>query len=191
MSSEYNPLYAHNNGQVKINDGNGIVAGWGFGDPSINGQWQSVIYNLPLGLSSSPTTTWPETILNPTDDDIYDNANERFIENPVLGQSHLWRIQFEYLKAQGPNTEFFFEIRNNLSGFILADYFLVQREGIPYFDLVTTLTIADSASVPAPNGTGEGYELRVMASNDLLQENPENYMRLVITRISTHYSVRG
>ena len=190
MPNEYRAQLADNNGQVKVNDGNGIVAGWAFGDPSIDNQWQSILYTTPLGLSAFPTTSWPKTTPSQADGDIYDSANDRFIENPVLGQAQMWRIQFEYVKAMGPNTEVFFELRNNLSGFILADYFLAQREGVPYFDLVTTLTIADGASLPAPNGTGEGYELRVMASNNLLQQDPANYMRLVITRVSAHYALR-
>ena len=192
MSSEYVSIPTTNDGQVKMNDGNGIVAGWRFGDvESINGQWQTIKYAAPLGLSAFPTTSWPRNIATPTDADTYDFVNNTFLENPVPGQTHTWRIVIEYVKSAGPNTDLFFELRNTLSGFSLEQYILAQKEQLPFMDLIEFVTIADAASLPPPYGTGQGYEIRVQASNNLLQEEAGDYLLMTsITRVSEHFTRR-
>ena len=188
--TRYIPQVATDGGQVKVNDGNGVIPGWRFGDAdSIDNQWQPITYTAPLGLSSFPTTSWPQTVALPSDSDLYDFTNDTFLENPILGQTHLWRIVFEFFKAQGPNTDLFFEIRNTLSGFTTTERLFVAIEGIAIRNIVSFLTIADGASLPPPLGTGQGYEIRVQAGNNLLQSDPGTYLIIPsITRVSLHYS---
>ncbi len=192
MPSKFVPRVDLDSGQVKINDGNGAPAQWAFGDAdSIDNQWQPINYALPLGISAEPTTSWPQTMPAPTDADIYDSANGTFLENPVLGQVHFWRLSFEFFKAAGPNTEVFFEIRNTLSGFVVNKRIIAAVEGQPIFNVVSFITIADGASLPPPLGTGQGYEIRVFATNNLLQSEAGTYLRInAITRVSAHYSSR-
>ena len=192
MGSDFNPQIAKNDGNVKVNNGNGVLPGWRFGDAeSINNQWQNVAYTLPLGLSSFPTTSWPQNIDAPTDADIYDNANETFIENTVLGQVNIWRIQLQFDKQGQGGVRLQVRLRNSLSGFLVEDF--VNFPGaldVGEFNPLL-VTIADAASLPAPFGTGQGYLLEVMADNNNFQAAAGNFLEIVsVTRISLHYSNR-
>jgi len=153
-------------GQVKVNDGNGTkfshtFTGGGGGD---TGTFVQLTYATPLGLSSSPTTTWPSNIASPTDADIYDSVNDTFIENTVLGQVHLWRVIVQYSgKSAGQSIGTVVKLENTLSGFTEEVVQTAPSDTTSGTMTFLLTTIADSASLPAPFGTGQGYELSVTA----------------------------
>ena len=192
MPSEFNRQPVKNDGAVKINNGNLLLPGWRFGDAeSINNQWQNVAYASPLGFSSFPTTSWPQNIDTPTDADIYDSVNETFIENTIPGQTHIWRIQLQFDKQGSGGVRLQVRLRNPISGFLVEDF--VNFPGaldVGEFNPLL-VTIADSASLPAPFGSGQGYLLEVMADNNSFQSAAGNFLEIVsVTRISLHYSSR-
>ena len=193
MASDFHFFPAQNDGSVKINNGDGLLPRWDDSSAeSINNQWQQVTYATPLGLSAPPTTSWPPNVETPTDADVYDFANDTFLENPVLGQVHRWRLQLEFNKVGGGGTRVQVQILNTLSGFEIQD--LINLPG-PFDEggqVVVFTTIADESSLPAPLGTGQGYQINIMADNNNLQSNPGNFLEVVsLTRFSAHYANRG
>lgn len=90
---------AGNDGVVKINSGAGGVkptytlaaSGNGYGPR------QLILYTTPLVFAPSPTTSWPETTVPfpGITTNIYQGStavNQRWIENIVPGQVHIWRL---------------------------------------------------------------------------------------------------
>lgn len=150
-------------GQVKINTGNAVQPVTNNVVPSAGTPSPEQIfdYDLPLGLSSSPTTTWPRMVATPTDADIWDDTNTSFLENLSLGQVHEWRCQFSYNKPASPTSKFIISVRlfNPLSGFSLTQQLYISEEVSSGDFIFQFKTIADSASLPSPLGTGNGYQL--------------------------------
>jgi hypothetical protein len=95
-------LTTANEGVVKLNSGAGVKPSFAFrssgGVPLMT--YQNIVYQTPMNIvtdfASSPTTTWPENIINPVPGDIYDSATNRFLENPIAGQVHMWRVIVSY-----------------------------------------------------------------------------------------------
>lgn len=178
-----------NDGQVKVNTGNGLKPRFdNTSILSINGMWQKLVYDSPLGLSGSPTTSWPANIPTPTDNDIYDFVNDTFIENTVSGQINFWRLQFDYAKS---STQSVIEIRirNTLSGFILNTFVtFVAGQTAGNFS-VLMVTIADGASLPPPFGVGQGYNIEVMADDNSFQSGAGDFLELEsLVRINAQYA---
>lgn len=161
-----------NEGQVKINDGNGVkpIYTWsGAGIPA--GTFQQITYASPLGLSASPTTQWPQNITTPADSDLYDSVNDTFIENTVLGQVNFWRVIIHYSGKAG-NIAAGIEVRiqNTLSGFLECAVVTLPRTSTAGTVVLLLQTIADEASLPAPLGTGQGYEFALNTTDDITLE---------------------
>lgn len=159
-------------GQVKINDGNGVKPTIQFGGAGIPvNTFGQLTYTLPLGLSSAPTTQWPENIAAPTDADIYDNVNDTIIENTILGQVNAWRLIFNFSgKGNSAQTGIIVRLENTLSGFIEDNLFHISNERTEGQFAVRFYTIADQASLPSPFGTGQGYELSISADDPITIE---------------------
>ena len=109
-------------------------------------------------LSASPTTTFPFSTPN-SYLGIFDAARGttpvvgRLIENPINGQSHVWRIQGTYTgKGAGNNGALDIVFRNPISGFSVTRSITLPlgRTSGSFDELI--ITIADSASIPTPNG---------------------------------------
>ena len=157
-----------NEGQVKINTGNGLkpTYTWGGGIPA--GTSQQITYAAPLGLSSDPVTQWPENIESPEDADIYDFGNGTFIENTILGQVNIWRIICEFSgKATNIAAGVEIIIENTLSGFLEETVVTLPRTAASGSFVAILITIADQASLPSPLGTGQGYEISLNSTDDL------------------------
>lgn len=156
-----------NEGQVKINDGSGVKPTFIFTNPNLD-IFQQVTYNSPLSLSASPVTQWPENIISPDENDIYDFVNDTFIENTILGQLNVWRLLFDFSnKSVGATTGIIVRIENTLSGF-QTDYLVsIPDERTDGRFSVFFYTIADSASLPAPFGAGQGYELSITSDDPI------------------------
>jgi len=157
---------AGNAWQVKVNNGNWIkpqfVFVWWGG--SNLGVFQQIIYAAPLWLSSSPTTTRPANISSPVDADIYDIVNDTFIENTIPWQVHSWRVIVEYSgKSSWADSGIAVKIENTLSGFTEETIVFAPSSTTSGKIWVLLATIADSASLPSPFGTGQGYEISITA----------------------------
>jgi hypothetical protein len=145
-------------GQVKINTGNSV-------QPSFvltANTPQIFSYASPLGLSSFPTTTWPQMVGTATDGDIVDFTNGTFLENLRSGQKHVWRFEFGYSgKPNNQTCGVVVRFYNSISGFErFENVFLSENLNTGGFK-ADFITIADSASLPSPLGSGQGYALEV------------------------------
>lgn len=168
-----------NEGVVKINaggTGEGIKPKWT--NVAANSTHQ-VTYTLPLIYATPPTTSWSENSVT-ADSKIY-NGNQ-FIENAVLGQVHQWRLIVNYTKnANIYSQDIKFILRNPLSAFRLEISGVIpssKTSGILVYDFTT---IADGASIPSPIGTGVGYILEWVPSDEILTMSIDS-----ITRVSFH-----
>ncbi len=168
-----------NEGVVKINAGGssgGVKPSWSNTPANTTRQ---VTYSLPLVYASSPTTSWPE---NSTVSDIKIYNGGRFIENEVLGQVHQWRVIVNYTKSLNIlSQDIKFILRNPSSSFRLEVSGVIpsgKTSGILVYNFTS---IADQASLPSPFGTGNGYILEWVASDDITTLNIDS-----VTRISNH-----
>lgn len=151
-------------GQVKINASNGNIK------PSYSltaNTWQQITYTLPLVYASSPTTIFPSES-TATDADIYYSNNNTFLEHNRLGQVHGWRIIIDYSnKPNNQTAELNLRLRNPLSGFIaskIENLGASRSADIITYDLTT---VADSASIISPIGSGIGYILEIQSETSL------------------------
>lgn len=174
-------------GQVKVNNGNGVKPRWDGTTPTLNGVWRAINYTLPLGLSAYPTTSWPANVPSPTDADIYNSAIGTFLENKVPGQVNFWRLQFDYIKSS-TQSELQVRIRNDLSGFILNTFAVFVAGQTAGNFSVLLVTIADGASLPPPYGTGHGYFIELQADDNSFQSTGCFLEVNSILRINTAYA---
>lgn len=180
-----NPIVnrVQNEGRVKINGSGGVQPSY-----TLTANVDQVIdYGAAaLDLSASPTTEWPQNIVSPTDGDIWNDANDSLIENPIPGQVHNWRVIFDYSgKPNNSNAGMTVFLRNPLSGFEAAFTLTLPSGRTADTNQIAILTtIADGASLPPPVGSGQGYEL-VFNSNLGLDITVTS-----VTRISNFHNER-
>ena len=129
-----------------------------------------------LALSPSPTTTWPANVADPKDIDVYAFDTDRFLENPIEGQAHIWRVVMSYVKNNG-NTTFVLRLENPDTGFTQDQLQTVTgetavRSGTIVFNI---LTIADADSIPV------GYKMSV-ASEDPTTVTVESVTRFSLLK---------
>jgi len=154
-------------GQIKINDGNSVKPIITITAPTVD-ILQPVTYASPLGISSYPTSKWPQNINTPIDADIYDFTNDTFIENAFPGQVNDWRFIIDYSgKSIGSTTGMRIKLSNSLSGFVLEDTRFLPNESASGTIVFSFRTIADAASLPAPFGTGQGYDVEIAADDPI------------------------
>jgi hypothetical protein len=109
-------------------------------------------------LSTSPTTTFPYSSPTRTYADMFDSTRGttptgRLVENPIGGQVHTWRVQGTYAnKAAGNSVAVDITLRNPVSGFSYTGNFTAPIGTTSGAFNVLLVSIADSASIPAPNG---------------------------------------
>lgn len=163
------PFYQKNEGVVKVNgDSTGMPVFVLVVDVA-----QQITYTLPLTISSS--TDWPENIKIPTDAHFYLTATDKFIENPIDKQIHVWRLIADWTVGVAPAGEVLeVMLKNPISGFQINKISPMQKSflsGSATFDLET---IADSASI------GIGYQIFFRSTT-----NPTVTLQSV-TRTSLH-----
>jgi len=179
------PIYKSqgNDGKVKINGSGGIQPSY-----SLLADTEQIIDYpaTPLNLSPSPTTQFPQNILVPSDLNVWLAGTKTFLENTVLGQKTEWRFIFDWSgKSMQAVVEVQVILRNTLSGFETKSIVVLpegQTSGSNYSALL--LTIADGNSLPAPFGTGQGYQLIFKSSTAL------NIVIVSSTRTSHQHNVR-
>ncbi|WP_281766157.1 hypothetical protein [Neptunitalea lumnitzerae] len=172
-----------NEGVIQINTSAG-------GNPYLNidqnneiDVFQHIQYSGGLDYADAPVTHWPENDQYQADASVYNSAEGSFIENAVLGQVHLWRIEMDYVKSGGgasSETKLTFKIANEAVG----SNFELEESSFAFANTGTIsflmLTIADSTSLPAPYGTGNGYKFYIKSSAKIELTVTQ------VTRISLH-----
>ena len=149
-------------GQVKVN-----YTGLTLNNFAANTYKTFNIISATTSLSGSPTTTYPHSTPNNYagvfDGTRGNSPNGRLIENPIGGQVHAWRIQGSYSgkSTGGSGVELLYlRIRNPVSGFQITKAIVMPNglaAAVVYEEIIT---IADTASIPSPNG----YILEVASS---------------------------
>lgn len=144
----------NNSGQIKANYGTSLqVVNF-----TANVAKQINIVGGSPTLSSSPTTTFPESAPSNSYADMFDSLRGtgpvgRLIENPIPGQVHFWRVQGNYAnKASAQTGSLNVTLRNPVSGFFYECH-IGLADGITQDNFnCLFITIADGASIPSPNG---------------------------------------
>ncbi|MFV0177098.1 hypothetical protein OBK27_09190 [Empedobacter falsenii] len=154
---------AGNDGVVKINSGdNGVKPSYSFTKSgSSYGTEVQTLYTTPLIFAPLPTTSWHETITNPTNADIYLAASNKFRENPIKGQVHLWRLIINLTAGANSAGAVNAIMKNPSSGFIINSIQLIPA-GSASGSILTFYfyTIADDQSLDP----GRGYEFYLDAN---------------------------
>lgn len=135
-------------GAVKINsNADGSKPSW----TSQGNIGQQIGYTTPLILS--PTVQkWPSG--HNGQDYLYDKITNHFLENPVDGQSHTWRVELTFSNPTSQNVSLSVKLINPSSGFVNRAS-AVLPSGVADKIMLNLITIADSASI------GTGYLLIV------------------------------
>ena len=159
-----NSFGGRNEGVVRIDGSNGntndkpVIA---FTNADLN-IYKYINYTTPL---ARPFAFWPENITPPiTDANIVRtyNSNTTFVENSIIGQVHTWRINATFAdKPSGTGGFITIRFTNPISGFILQQYVPCQTNTTSANFTVNFITVADQASLPAPLGTGSGYNILI------------------------------
>ncbi len=155
---------AGNDGVVKINSGNGAAQT----QPVLNltksgnefGPFHDVEY-LPSLNYATASTNWPENILNPQDSDIYNFTTNRFLENTVDGQVHMWRVILGLAPSNSSAGSISGKIYNPDSGFETTSVQLIPGGNNQATASFIFFTIADSSSI------GSGYKIAFSANNNI------------------------
>jgi hypothetical protein len=109
-------------------------------------------------LSSSPPVIFPYSSPTGTYADLFDatrgvTPKGRLIENPIEGQVNLWRIQGNFSnKGSNNNGGLTIRVRNPVSGFEYNSSITLPSGTTSGEFSSLAITIADSASIPFPNG---------------------------------------
>ena len=156
-------LTTANEGVVKLNSGAGVKPTFAFrasgGVPLST--YENIVYQTPMTLAdfaSAPTTSWPENIVSPVPADIYNPTTGRFLENPIGGQVHMWRVIVNYTNKNNGSVAF---VTVNLSNPVPPSTFTIDQtavapNGVTSGDLVFYLvTVADPLSI------GSGYVIKI------------------------------
>ncbi|EJL75362.1 pyocin knob domain-containing protein [Chryseobacterium populi] len=158
--NNWNTAFARKNesGQVKI-----TYTGLAASNFVANTYKQLNIGGATPTIVASPTTKYPNSTPN-NYKGVFDSARNggstsfagRLIENPVSGQNHRWRIIGSFSGRTTSLTEtqtLYFRLRNPVSGFTVMGgvITLAPQQTTGEFSVLFD-TIADSASIAAPNG---------------------------------------
>lgn len=142
-------IRGHEAGQVKVN----------YTGLSLTGFIENVARTFNVNSATptivgSPTTTFPVSTPN-NYSGIYDSSRSggKFIENPINGQTHLWRFQILY-SNKPTNLALGLDIIlvNPVSGFQYVVNFTLPESKTSGQVNGTAISIADQASIPSPQG---------------------------------------
>lgn len=160
--SGYGITNRNESGQVKVN-----YTGLTVNNFTANVYKAFNIISATTTVSGSPTTTYPystpKNYAGVFDGTRGTSPNGRLIENPIGGQVHAWRIQGSYSgkATSGSGVELLYlRIRNPVSGFQIIKGITLPNGIASAAVYEEIITIADDASIPAPNG----YVLEVASS---------------------------
>lgn len=170
-----------NEGLVRILGGNGGALPTLTFTTQNAGTYQNVNYTTPLSLYS---TYWPENQAVSDANIVGTNGgNTTYIENSIAGQVHTWRVIITYSgKNNGSNIFATIRLRNPVppSTFTLQQTVICPTGTTTGVLSVIFISIADNLSLPAPNGTGNGYVI------DATADGPVTLTVNSVTRISSY-----
>ncbi|MBV8327673.1 hypothetical protein [Chryseobacterium sp.] len=163
-------LTTANEGVVKLNSGAGVQPTFAFktsgGVPLST--YENITYQTPMNLATdfapAPATSWPENIVSPVPADFYNPTTGRFLENPIGGQVHMWRVIVNYANKNNGSVAF---VTVNLSNPVPPSTFSIDQtavapNGVTSGDLVFyLLTVADPLSI------GSGYVIKIKSDTPL------------------------
>lgn len=170
---------AGNDGVVKVNSGGPLNERPVLTLSAANGTYapgQQVIYKTPLNFAPAPTTSWPETTvpypgvtsniyvegpIAPSGSPLVD-PDQRWIENEVPGQVHIWRLVVFARANAGSDGTIKAELRNPESNFTVNSIGLIPAASNFSPGNVVAFyfyTIADQESL----ADGRGYQLFLSA----------------------------
>lgn len=162
---------AGNDGVVKVNGGASGVKPQVSLSASGNsyGPAKQIIYTTPLTFAASPTTSWPETTVPfpGVTSNIYtgtDNTTQRWIENPINGQVHIWRLIATVIPGSNSSGSVKTTFKNPDSGFEINSISLLPSGSSGTGKILTFYfyTIGDGDSI----GSGKGYQLFAETDSD-------------------------
>tara|TARA_R110000868_G_scaffold378674_1_gene644239 strand:+ start:1128 stop:1931 length:804 start_codon:yes stop_codon:yes gene_type:complete len=118
-------------------------------------------YLLPLTLAPSPITNWSSMETQKIDASIWDDINITYLENKSLGQVHLWKFNFTYIKPLALTTSFYINIRfyNKFTNVGSISSFYISSNAISGSFTMDFESVANSNSLAVPLGTGQGYSM--------------------------------
>lgn len=170
-----NALFTKNEGVVRVNSG-GAGSVTSFGSSSNHttpNQWYTVTYTSPFTYGIA---AWPENITNPTDASIYNFTLNRFIENSIVNQTHIWRVTLSYTKDNNVySQQIDVSLYNPVSGFRTSSVGTIASGRTSGTMTLYLVTVADANSI------GTGYQLQWSCSDDLSKLTIDN-----VTRISNY-----
>lgn len=122
---------------------------------------------FPLNTATASVHAWPTTVWESNnvtrqyDPDFYNSISDRLRENPILGQSTLWRVNGTFSsKNLNNNGALDIQLYNPDSGFYTGQSITLPSSRTTGPFTVFMLTIADNDSL----AVGKGYRLRAIAS---------------------------
>jgi hypothetical protein len=162
-------------GEVKVNGAGGVKPSiiWGSGGVAVGTEVLLEYGAGSLDFSGDEIIKWPNNISSPQDADFYNDIEKSFLENTIVGQRHEWRFDFKYTgKGGGATTGVRFRIYNTnpSSSFNLIYEYTIPNERTEGGLLIIFRTIADSLSLPAPTGSGHGYNIAISADDPITIE---------------------
>jgi hypothetical protein len=163
-------LTTANEGVVKLNSGAGVKPSFAFkssgGVPLMT--YQNIVYQTPMNIvtdfAAPPTTTWPENIINPVPGDIYDPATGRFLENPIAGQIHMWRVIVSYTNKNNGSVAF---VTVNLSNPVPPSTFSIDQTAVAPNGVTSGNLVFYLVSVADPLSIGSGYLIKIKSDTSL------------------------
>ncbi|MEP1473107.1 MAG: hypothetical protein ABJK25_19175, partial [Halieaceae bacterium] len=141
-------------------------------------QYQKISYDSASSgdlVFSSGSTSWPQNVVTPDDEDFYNFDDDTFLENPILRQAHIWRVVVNFVKSTSGNKTAAISIQisnpSATSTFAVSQLQSVSPaigQGTLVYNIIS---IADEASVPGlptSDPGAVGYEFGIGADVDLV-----------------------
>lgn len=163
-------LTTANEGVVKLNSGAGVKPSFAFkasgGVPLST--YENIVYQTPINIvtdfAAPPTTSWPENVGTPVPGDIYNPATGRFIENPIAGQVHMWRVIVSYSGKNNGSVAF---VTINLSNPVPPSTFSIDQTAVAPNGVTSGNLVFYLVSVADPLSIGSGYIIKIKSDTAL------------------------
>ncbi|WP_051881998.1 hypothetical protein [Chryseobacterium soli] len=157
-------LTTANEGVVQMNSGDGVQPTFLFrasgGVPLST--YENISYETPINVltdfSPSPTTSWPENLGIHVVGDMYNQTNGTFLENPIPGQVHIWRIIASY---SGKNNGSVGYVTVNLSNPLPPSTFSIDQTAVAPNGVTTGNLVFYLISIADPLSIGTGYIIKI------------------------------
>jgi hypothetical protein len=93
--------------------------------------YENIVYQTPINIvtdfACSAYNQWPENVGTPVPGDIYNPTTGHFIENPIAGQVHMWRVIVSYSGKNNGSVAF---VTVNLSNPVPPSTFSIDQTAV-------------------------------------------------------------